>query len=161
MIRAISLTIALAVLWLLLSGYWDHGLLLSLGAASVLACTLIAWRMGALDEEGHPFHLLPRGLFYWPWLFREIVIANIDVAKAILGVQGGKIEPMLFTVPTSQRSELGRVIYANSITLTPGTVTIGFEEGQLRIHALTRAAREGLATGEMDRRVRELEGGRE
>ncbi len=84
MLRAASLAIFLSLLWLLLSGYFTEPLLLGLGVASVLSVVFITYRMGALDPEGHPVHLIPRALVYWPWLLKEIVMANIDVAKAVL-----------------------------------------------------------------------------
>ncbi|MEM7043542.1 MAG: Na+/H+ antiporter subunit E [Pseudomonadota bacterium] len=159
MLRVISLAVILSVLWLLLSGHWHNPLLIGLGVASVVLTLIISVRMSVTDKEGHPVHLTIRGLIYWPWLIKEIVVANIDVAKAILQMNDG-IRPALFTIKASQRSDLGRTIYANSITLTPGTVTIGMVEDELTIHALTPAAREGLETGEMDRRVTSVEGER-
>ncbi len=158
MLRAASLAVFLSLLWLLFSGYFTDPLLLGLGVASVLSVVFITYRMEALDPEGHPVHLIPRTLVYWPWLLKEIVMANIDVAKAILRSPMA-IEPTVFTVTGSQQSELGRVIYANSITLTPGTVTIALEDDQLTVHALTRAGLEGVESGEMDRRIDWLEGG--
>ena len=157
MLHAVSLTLSLAVLWLLLSGHFAEPVLLVLGLASVLAVVLIVHRMDVLDHEGHPIHLSWRGSLYWPWLLKEIVLANLDVAKAILRLGSG-IKPTVFKVRASQKSELGRVIYANSITLTPGTVTIAVEDHLLTIHALTRGAALGLETGEMDRRVCRVEG---
>lgn len=156
MLRAVSLAVFLALLWLLLSGHFTDPLLLGFGAASVLAVVFIAYRKDALDTEGHPIQLLLRALLYWPWLLKEIVLANIDVAKAILSTPM-TIAPSVFTVTGSQKSELGRVIYANSITLTPGTVTIDLADDKLTVHALTRAGREGVESGEMDRRVTRLE----
>jgi multicomponent Na+:H+ antiporter subunit E len=144
------------MLWLLLSGHYNP-LLLSLGFASVVMTLVVSARMNVVDREGHPVHLALRGLLYWPWLIKEIVIANVDVAKAILGVTDD-IRPSLFTIKASQQSDLGRTIYANSITLTPGTVTIGMDGDELTIHALTPGARDGLATGDMDRRVTAVEG---
>jgi multicomponent Na+:H+ antiporter subunit E len=158
LVRIISLAIVLSVLWLLLSGHYDP-LLLSLGFVSVVATLVVSWRMNVADREGHPVHLALRGLFYWPWLIKEIVVANIDVAKAILGMTDA-IRPSLFTIKASQRTDLGRTIYANSITLTPGTVTIGMDDDELTIHALTPGAREGLGTGDMDRKVTAVEGER-
>ncbi len=155
MLHAASLAFVLALLWLLLSGHFAEPLLLGLGAASVVAVVLIARRMDVVDREGHPIHLVWRALFYWPWLIKEIVVANIDVAKAILG---SSIQPSVFDVTASQSSDLGRVIYANSITLTPGTVTIALEKERLTVHGLTRASRDGVESGEMDRRVTKLEG---
>lgn len=157
--RIISLAVVLSILWLLLSGHWHDPLLIGLGIASVLLALVISARMEVIDREGHPIHLALRGLLYWPWLIKEIVVANIDVAKAILGLTDA-IRPSVFTIKASQRSDLGKTIYANSITLTPGTVTIGLDGDELTIHALTPAARDGLATGEMDRRVAAIEGKR-
>jgi multicomponent Na+:H+ antiporter subunit E len=157
-LRAASLAVFLSLLWLLLSGYFTEPLLLGLGAASVLSVVFITYRKEGLDPEGHPVHLIPRVLIYWPWLLKEIVMANIDVAKAILRSPMA-IAPTVFTVTGSQHSELGRVIYANSITLTPGTVTIDLADDKLTVHALTRAGLEGVESGEMDRRVAWLEGG--
>ena len=156
MLQIISLAVILSMLWLLLSGHYNP-LLLSLGFASVVMTLVVSARMNVVDREGHPVHLALRGLLYWPWLIKEIVIANVDVAKAILGVTDD-IRPSLFTIKASQQSDLGRTIYANSITLTPGTVTIGMDGDELTIHALTPGARDGLATGDMDRRVTAVEG---
>ena len=153
----VSSTIVLSVLWLLLSGFWDNSLLLGLGVVSVVLTLIVSARMGVIDREGHPVHLALRGLFYWPWLIKEIVVANVDVAKAILGMTDD-VRPSMFTIKASQRTDLGKTIYANSITLTPGTVTIGLRDDELTIHALTPSAKEGLASGEMDRRVTNLEG---
>ena len=159
MLRTASLAVFLSLLWLLLSGYFTEPLLLGLGLASVLTVVWIAHRKGVLDPEGHPIHLLLRALVYWPWLVKEIVVANIEVAKAILS-RPMAIAPTVFAVKGSQKSELGRVIYANSITLTPGTVTIALEGEELTVHALTTAGLEGVESGEMDRRIARMEGER-
>ncbi len=157
MLQVFSLAVTLSALWLLLSGYVTEVLLLGLGAASVILTMVVSIRMGVVDREGHPVHLAIRGLLYWPWLIKEIVLANIDVAKAILGLSG-TVRPSVFTIKASQTSDLGKTIYANSITLTPGTVTIALDGDEMTIHALTSAAADGLATGEMDRRVTRIEG---
>ena len=159
MLQVFSLAVVMSALWLLLSGHWENPLLLGLGAASVVLTLVLSLRMDVADREGHPVHLAIRGLLYWPWLIKEIVLANIDVAKAILGLTDD-IRPSVFKIKASQTSDLGKSIYANSITLTPGTVTIALEGDEMTIHALTPGAAEGLATGEMDRRVAEVEGER-
>ena len=156
MLHAVSLGLVLSILWLLLSGHFEP-LLLGLGVVSVVTVVAVAHRMDVIDHEGHPVHLTWRAILYWPWLLWEIVKANIDVAKAI--VQGEMpIEPTVMNVKCTQKSELGQVVYANSITLTPGTVTIAVLGDTLHVHALTPGAREGLETGEMDRRVTAVEG---
>jgi multicomponent Na+:H+ antiporter subunit E len=156
-LHAVSLAVALSVLWLLLSGHFSEPLLLGLGLASVVLVVAIVHRMETLDHEGHPVHLWRRALVYWPWLIKEIVLANIDVGKAILRL-GTPVAPTVFRVTSTQKSEIGRAIYANSITLTPGTVTIAIDDHHLTIHALTPGAVEGLEGGEMDRRVTAFEG---
>ena len=160
MLHAVSLTLALFALWLLLSGHFAEPLLLGLGLASVILVVVIVHRMDVLDHETHPLHLSIRLPLYWGWLIKEIVLANIDVAKAILGLGGAAAAPTVFKVRASQRTEVGRVIYANSITLTPGTVTIGVEGDELEIHALTSQAAEDVLTDAMNRRVSAIEGRR-
>lgn len=156
MARALSLSAVLFILWILLSGHYEP-LLLSLGAGS---CVFVAWlthRMDLVDHEGHPIHLTWRAAIYWPWLLWEIVKANIDVAKIVLD-PALPISPLVFSVKASQADDLGHVIYANSITLTPGTVSIDVKGATIQVHALTQELADGLLTGEMDRRATEMEG---
>ena len=156
LVHAFSLSAALFVLWLLLSGHFEP-LLISLGVASCLFVAFIAHRMDLVDREGHPIHLTWRALTYWPWLASEIAKSNIEVARLILDPRL-PIGARCITVETSQKSDLGRVVYANSITLTPGTVSIFVWPDSIQVHALTRALAEGLENGEMDRRVTAMEG---
>ena len=151
MLHAFSMGLVLYVLWLLLSGIFEP-LLLGLGVASCIVVLYIAHRMDVIDREGHPIDLTWRTVLYFPWLIWEIVKANIDVALAIVR-PAMAIEPRLLDIEAAQKDDLGRVIYANSITLTPGTVTIATEGSAFTVHALTRAAAKGLESGDMDRRV--------
>lgn len=154
--RTLVLTAFLAGLWLVLSGSLK-GLLLMLGLASIVLVVIIASRMDVVDDEGHPYHLQPLGvLHYWGWLLVEIIKSNLDVSKRILH-PAMPIAPTLLRVRASQTSELGQVIYANSITLTPGTVSVDLKEGYIEVHALTRETAAALRAGEMDRRVALLE----
>ncbi|MBL6932993.1 MAG: Na+/H+ antiporter subunit E [Rhodospirillales bacterium] len=156
MIHALSLGGALGILWLLLSGIFEAWLL-ALGFGSIIVIVIIANRMDVIDHEGHPIHISWRALLFWPWLAWEIVKANIDVAKVILHPKL-PITPKVLHIKASQVTELGHVFYANSITLTPGTVTLKLINGAMDIHALTPSSIEGLLTGEMDRRVHDVEG---
>ncbi len=157
MFRSISLGLVLFAVWLLLSGIFEP-LLLGFGLGSTLAVVLIVRRMDLLDREGHPIHLGWRALAYWAWLTREIVGANLDVAKRILNPKL-PIDPMIVRVKTSQGSELGQVIYANSITLTPGTVSMRVTEDSILVHAIAPQPAAALEAGDMDRRVTAMEGG--
>lgn len=143
-------------LWLVLSGHFEP-LLLSLGGLSVIAVVAIAHRMDVVDHEGHPLHLGWRAMVYWPWLGREIVKANIDVARIII-TPSLPISPTMIRVDATQKTELGHVIFANSITLTPGTVAVDLEDKSIGVHALSAASARELAAGEMDRRVTAMEG---
>ena len=90
-------------------------------------------------------------------LLWAIVKANIDVAWRILRPTM-PISPRLIEVSAGQSSDLGRVIYANSITLTPGTVSVEMDGGKILVHALTKEAADDVESGDMDRRVTKLEG---
>lgn len=156
MLNVVSLAAVLYGLWLLLSGFLHEPLLLGLGLVSVCAVVFIAHRMDVVDREGHPIHLSHRFFVYLPWLLWEIVKSNVAVAKVILSPRM-PLSTSVMTTPGSQRSDLGLTIYANSITLTPGTVTLSIDENVLSVHALTTDAAEGVASGEMDRRAAAVE----
>ena len=132
-------------------------LLLTLGVASCVLVVIITSRMDIIDHEGHPIHLTWRAVFYWPWLAWEIVKANIDVARIILS-PSLPISPVMVKLRPSQKSDLGLVMYANSITLTPGTISVDVEPGEILVHAISREAAAGLGDGEMDRRVTQMAG---
>ena len=144
----------LAAVWFLLSGHTDP-LLLGFGAVSCVLALLAARRLGVVDREGFPLHLWRRIPGYWLWLAVEIVKANIDVGRRILDPKL-PIDPRVFEVPASQRSDLGRVIYANSITLTPGTIALDVRGDSILVHALTAEGQAALDTGAMDARVSAL-----
>ncbi len=156
MLHAISLTAVLFGTWLLLSGIFTP-LLVSLGIVSLAVAVGIALRMDIVDHESHPVHLTWRIPAYWIWLLAQIAKSNVDVARTILGI-GDPPTPSVVRVKPSQRTELGQVIYANSITLTPGTISIELENGEITVHALTRGSADDLGTGVMDGLVSKLEG---
>lgn len=156
MVRSISFFLTLALFWLLLSGMFTP-FLLAAGAGSALAVALIARRMDLLDHEGHPVQLAWGAvLSYWPWLLKEIVKSAWDVSRRILDPRL-PIAPTLAEFAPSQKTDLGLVIHANSITLTPGTVAVEVAAGRFLVHALTREGAAGLAGSEMDRRCAALE----
>lgn len=154
-LRGVSLVAVLVGTWLLLSGHYEP-LILAFGAVSIAIVALLSYRMGVVDYEGHPVHLGWRFPVYLCWLLWEIVKANIDVAKRILHPRL-PISPTVFTLKATQPTELGHVVYANSITLTPGTVTLQVNGDELEVHALSQEAADDLAKGEMDRRVTWIE----
>ena len=153
--HTIFLFLSLAAFWLLNSGHYSI-LMLSLGLASIAFVIYIAHRMDVVDHESQPLHLTLKLPGYFAWLIKEVILANFLVVKHIwLG--NNTISPTLATIAVSQKTDIGKVIYANSITLTPGTVTVNLEGDQFLVHALLRESIEDLQAGEMDRRVTQLE----
>lgn len=153
--HAFNLTLFLYAVWLLLSGHFTP-LLLVLGLLSTLLVVLLAFRTDMIDRETQPVLIKPSVLLYWVWLVREIVKSNIDVSRCILN-PAMPISPNVFTVRAGQKTDLGRVTYANSITLVPGTVTMDVDGDVLTVHALTQEAAADLNRGEMNRRVCDVE----
>ena len=151
-----KLALALFAVWMMLSGYIQP-LLLGLGVASCLAVAWLKVRADRGDRDPVPFalhvHRLPG---YLLWLLWEIVKSNVDVSRRILS-PSLPIAPAVRWLPASQRTELTRVIYANSITLTPGTLSIDLDDGAVEVHALNESSLDELERGEMDARVCRLD----
>jgi multicomponent Na+:H+ antiporter subunit E len=132
-------------------------MLIGAGAVCSVLCVLAAIRLRAADSEGHPVELLRGAVTYLPWLIWEIAKSAWSVTKIILNPQL-PISPTMTTVRASQRTTAGIATYANSITLTPGTITVGVHDHVLTVHALTRDGALDLEGGGMDRRVTQFEG---
>ena len=154
--NAVSLLVVLFLTWLLLSGHYTP-LLIAFGVVSCALVVLITWRMDVVDNEGVPVHLTPRLWTYLPWLAWQVILSNLHVARVVLS-PSLPVSRRVIRVPTGQRTALAQVIYANSITMTPGTVSIEIIGKTITVHALTRGSAEGVETGEMDRRVTRVEG---
>ena len=154
--RWLSLFTVLCLTWLLWSGHFEP-LILKFG---IISCALVAWLDMRMEKcagltAQNSFGL--RWLGYAPWLIWQIIRSNFDVAKVILS-PSLPIHPKVILVKSTQRTDWGQVAYANSITLTPGTVTLDVRQGWLLVHALTEDSANGLRTGEMGQLVTELEG---
>ncbi|MEQ8327387.1 Na+/H+ antiporter subunit E [Parvibaculum sp.] len=155
MAKAVGLLVALFALWLGLSGYFKP-FLLTLGVLSCLFTLYLARRMNLLDDEAVPLQLRPGLLLYWSWLGGEVVKSAWAVSRVILAREM-PISQQLIAVPCTQKTEMGHVIFANSITLTPGTVTVETAPGKFLVHALTEEAANLDGFAEMGRRVAEVE----
>lgn len=156
MLRLFGLGAILYGFWLLLSGHYTP-LLLGLGAASCILVVYIARRMDVVDEEGLPLHIGARFAVYFPWLLWEVFKSNVRMARIVLDPRL-PISPKLGRYPLPYRTDLGRVIYGNSVTLTPGTVTTAIDGDTIEVHVLEG---EGFGTDEDDpmiRRVHWVEG---
>lgn len=152
----ISLALVMAALWLGLSGLFKP-VILALGVVSIALAAWLSWRMDVIGVEHNPGLFSWRLPIYWAWLVWQIVLSNVDVGRAVFDPRG-RIRQRLVRVPARQSRELTRVTYANSITLTPGTVSLRLEGNEILVHALTEASAQGVLSGEMGDRVCWLEG---
>jgi multicomponent Na+:H+ antiporter subunit E len=146
--------VLLMVVWLLWSGYLKP-LLVVLGMVSCVIVLILSARMGNLEQEREWQRLLLRLPGYWLWLSKEVVVSNLAVARIILSPKIN-ITPTLVTLDALPQEDLGQAILGNSISLTPGTLTLRIEDGKLRVHCLTRDGARDLLAGEMNRRVAAL-----
>ena len=153
---ALPLALLLGVFWALLSGQFHNSFLITAG---VLCITFVVWmqhRMGGLDDEGVPARFYPKALLYVPYLLWEVIKSNWDVFKRVWTTPL-PIDPCLTPVPYSTKHAFVTTTYANSITLTPGTVTVVVGDRTMLIHCLTKDAGDGLLGGDMERHCKELE----
>ena len=154
--RSISLSLILFGTWLLWSGHFEP-ILLGFGVFSCVFVMFLNKKMERYEGVSHENPLGLRWIGYGPWLLWEIAKANWDVARIILK-PSLPIKPRLMRIRASQKTDLAKVIYANSITLTPGTITLDVRDDKFLVHALSDEAAADLDTGEMDRRVSAMEG---
>jgi multicomponent Na+:H+ antiporter subunit E len=151
-VKIIGSIIVLATLWLLLSGVYKP-LVVGLGAVSVLLVVFVVRRMDAVDDERLTLALGPvRAVGYLIWLLGEIAKANWAVTRIVMAPEMS-IRQHLFGVASTQQTALGKTVFANSITLTPGTITVGTAPGRFLVHALDYSADDDGALADMDRRV--------
>jgi len=153
--HVLALSVLLSAFWLINSGHYTS-LLLFFMVISVLFVAVLCHRMDVVDGESQPLELTFTIPMYWLWLIKEVIVANIAVARCVWK-GADSISPSVIKVKANQKTDLGIVIYANSITLTPGTVSIDLEDNEITVHALTRETAKDLLTGEMDRRVCRVE----
>jgi len=154
--HTLALSTMLSGFWLINSGHYTP-LILFFMVVSVVFVVILCRKTNIIDSESQPLNLTFTIPEYWIWLIREVVMANIAVARCVW--QGSaSISPTVFPVKANQKTDIGKVIYANSITLTPGTVSIDLKGDEITVHALTRESAADLKSGEMDRRVCRVEG---
>ena len=154
--RKVSAALTLFAFWVVLSGHFTP-FLLAAGAVSAVAVVAFARRLEVVDPEGHPVHFAGMAVRYWPWLVVEIVKSAWDVSRIILHPKL-PISPTLVRFKPTQKTDVGLVIHAQSITLTPGTITIEAGPNEFLVHGLTRGGAEGVVDSEMDRRATACEG---
>ena len=162
--HAITLLCVLLGVWLAWSGIYEP-LLISFGVFSVILTVYVTASLKSLDQEGQPLHWIFQMIWYVPWLLKEIVLANLDVIKRVLSPKLSEpnndvISPTWVKVQVPQNSRLGLSLFANSITLTPGTVSVDTGAGYIWVHALSSEGAESLLGnegGEMGKQVLKVE----
>ncbi len=150
----LGIAVTLAVFWLLLSGYFEP-LLLGLGLVSVLWVLWLAWRMDRVDQEPGFIPATPRLIGYGLWLLWSVLKSNIDVARRIW-TPSLPIHPNWRRLETRLTTPLQKTLFANSITLTPGTLTTDVNADHLIVHSLSEGICNELHQGEMERRIARL-----
>ncbi len=152
--RYLRFALFVATVWLLLSGHYT-ALILSLGGLSVLIVTWFIRRMDRVDGELGVLPMRPRLLYYLLWLMWQVVLSNIDLVRRIW-------DPTLPIRPTWQRLDIkvtsvpAKTLYANSITLTPGTLTTDVREDHFLVHSLSPDGIAELRKGGMEKQIQRL-----
>jgi len=131
-----------AITWVLWSGVLEP-LLLVLGLVSVLLVLGLARRIGFFEPSVYTLHMLSRLPRFWLWLLPEILKANLNVTRIVLSPRL-PISPCITTVDASRLPRASQAVLANAITLTPGTLTLDVNAGQIEVHCLTRGAARAL-----------------
>ncbi|MCB1757327.1 MAG: Na+/H+ antiporter subunit E [Gammaproteobacteria bacterium] len=156
-IRIVWLAGLLVASWLLWSGLFKP-LLLTLGLFSCLLTLFVAWRMDFFNNELLSLRFNFRFITYWFWLAVEVVKSSLQVARVVLH-PALPISPRIFEIKADTDHPADQVLLANSITLTPGTLTMDLHNGVIKVHSLTREGADDLMAGEMARRVSQIRKG--
>ena len=155
--RFILSALIMFAFWIFLSGDFSFILLLS----GVISSLLVSYMSNDLlignGDIKLGFIRTIRFIRFLPWLLWQIVLANKDLALRTLHPKM-PINPMLINFKNNLKTDLGMVILANSITLTPGTGTIDVNENEFLIHVISEKAAQSLISGEMQARVKKIEG---
>jgi multicomponent Na+:H+ antiporter subunit E len=147
--------------YVVLSGQVTNGFLMAAGAVCCAAITVFCRRLGIVDDEAIPFRFWGRTIGYLPYLIKEIIKSNIDAAKIVWRPGPLRIAPQMVKVPHTCETSYALITYCNSITLTPGTVTVEVGEDELLVHCLTKEFADGVSDigpGSMQDRCKRIEG---
>jgi multicomponent Na+:H+ antiporter subunit E len=149
--------VILLALWLVLSGHYDtfH---ITLG---LTCCGLVAFfshdLLFPVFKWSRTFAVFFRFMAYLPWLFYQIILANLHVARMVLHPRM-PIDPRIIEFDSKLESNLAFTTLGNSITLTPGTITVDIVDGKYFVHALTNKVADDLLSGDMENRVASVYG---
>ena len=145
------LTLVLSVAWLLWSGLYKP-LLIGLGSLSVVVTLIFAVRMKFFEHTEGLAQMAIRLPGYWLWLLGEILKSSVQVSKIVLS-PSLPIKPSLVRLVSESGDELPQVILGNSITLSPGTITIAIDETEVWVHCISEEGAQDMESGELLRRI--------
>lgn len=151
--RYIVTFIILFANWVIWSGMFD-AFHLALGVISCMIVTYTTHNLLFTRESFSYKQIIEvwRFIKYIPWLLWQIILSNIHVAGLVLSPKM-RIEPHMVRVKTRLKKDISLVTYANSITLTPGTITADIADGEFYIHCISKKVADDLFSGEMENRV--------
>ena len=157
MLRTIITVVVLFCLWLLMSGIYQ-GFIVMLGFIAAAIAVFVVRRMDDVADTGRlEIRLkITNTIGYFFWLLVEIAKSNWLVTKTILGLNPS-IKQHFFKVPCTQETEVGKTTFANSITLTPGTISVEHEGDKIWVHALSYSEEDLDALADMNSRVSNIE----
>lgn len=158
--RAAVLFVVLLAFWALLSGQLDPHHNMYLMGSGVVCCGATVFfcaRLNIIDAEMLPLRMLVGMVWYIPWLFWQVLLSNIHVAKVIWS-SDMHIKPRMVKLPLKTKTAFGAMVYANSITLTPGTVTVDLGDGEVLVHALTDVTATDVEADLIQQKILKLEG---
>jgi multicomponent Na+:H+ antiporter subunit E len=147
----IKWALLLSVFWLLLSGFIQP-LLLSFGAISVVIVMIVLRRMDAVDKEPKSVSLNFHSFRYFFWLIGQIFLSSTHVTKLIWG-KADQVPPALSKISLQSLPDDKKVLYANSITLTPGTLSVDLQDEEITVHALQASSIASLKQGGMESKI--------
>lgn len=146
MTHKVRLAVTLVIVWLLLSGMFKP-LMLTFGIFSVVFSLWITNRMLRIDKQRYAFFVTGSFLKFLAKLSIKVVQSNIDVAARILGFK--PVESTFVVIPVPYQDDVAKVVYANAITLTPGSTSIALTDDALLIHTISSGSAEDLLNDDM------------
>lgn len=155
-LHALALGVTLFGVWYVFSGYAKPFLLVG-GAISVLLSVVTFYRMKLASGAGVPLYFKPQTYLYIVWLAKQIWDSAVNVSRIIWKVSPD-IAPAMRWVDAHKKPDIGKALYANSITLTPGTLCMDVDHSRVLVHALDPEGIKDLENGAMDLRVVKVTG---
>jgi multicomponent Na+:H+ antiporter subunit E len=152
-VKSFRAAVPVFVFWLVLTGSmkpFDLGVGLAMSALLGWWAAVVLWPTD--DDPSLTPARAARFILYIPWLIKEIIIAAVGVAEIVLRPHM-PIDPLIIVYHSPVRSLVSRVAFANSITLTPGTLTVDLDASTYTVHCLNEGFARGVEGGDMDRRI--------